>query len=121
TLLKDNTGYDLKQLFIGSEGTLGIITGVALKLLPLTRVRSVVLAAVNAPLQALELLRSLYGRCGARLQAYEFFTDECLGLVLEHVDGLQQPFENRQDRKSTRLNSSHVKISYAVFCLKKKK
>lgn len=95
TLRKDNTGYDLKQLFIGSEGTLGVITGVALKLLPLTRVRSVVLAAVNAPLQALELLRSLYGRCGARLQAYEFFTDECLGLVLEHVDGLQQPFENR--------------------------
>src|SRR5690606_27578048 len=95
TLRKDNTGYDLKQLFIGSEGTLGVITGVALKLHPLAHVRSVVLAAVDSPLQALELLRSLYGRCGARLQAYEFFTDECLGLVLEHVDGLQQPFESR--------------------------
>ncbi len=95
TLRKDNTGYDLKQLFIGSEGTLGVITGVALKLLPLTRVRSVVLAAVNTPQQALELLRSLYGRCGARLQAYEYFTDECLDLVLAQVEGMHQPFEGR--------------------------
>lgn len=95
TLRKDNTGYDLKQLFIGSEGTLGVITGVALKLLPLTQVRSVVLAAVGSPKQALELFRSVYGRCGARLQAYEYFTDECLELVLTHVDGLHQPFEQR--------------------------
>lgn len=95
TLRKDNTGYDLKQLFIGSEGTLGIITGVALKLLPLTQVRSVVLAAVESPKQALELLRSVYGRCGARLQAYEYFTDDCLDLVLTHVDGMHPPFEER--------------------------
>ena len=95
TLRKDNTGYDLKQLFIGSEGTLGIITGVALKLLPLTQVRSVVLAAVESPKQALELFRSVYGRCGARLQAYEYFTDECLDLVLTHVDGMHQPFDQR--------------------------
>src|SRR5690554_3989009 len=95
TLRKDNTGYDLKQLFIGSEGTLGVITGVALKLLPLVQVRSVVLAAVASPQQALELLRRVYGACGARLQAFEFFTDECLDLVLTHVDGMQQPFEVR--------------------------
>lgn len=95
TLRKDNTGYDLKQLFIGSEGTLGVITGVALKLLPLVQVRSVVLAAVASPQQALELLRRVYGACGARLQAFECFTDECLDLVLTHVDGMQQPFEER--------------------------
>lgn len=95
TLRKDNTGYDLKQLFIGSEGTLGVITGVALKLLPLNKVRSVVLAAVESPQQALELLRSVYSRCGARLQAYEFFTDACLDLVLTHVDGMHQPFAAR--------------------------
>lgn len=92
TLRKDNTGYDLKQLFIGSEGTLGVITGVALKLYPLTRVRSVVLAAVESPQQALELFRLVYGECGSRLQAFEFFTEECLGLVLEQVEGLQRPF-----------------------------
>lgn len=95
TLRKDNTGYDLKQLFIGSEGTLGVITGVALKLHPLTQVRSVVLAAVESAQQALELLRLVYGSCGARLQAFEYFTDECLGLVLTQVDGMQQPFEQR--------------------------
>jgi len=95
TLRKDNTGYDLKQLFIGSEGTLGVITGVALKLHPLTRARSVVLAAVESARQALELLRLVYGSCGARLQAFEYFTDDCLDLVLTHVDGMQQPFEQR--------------------------
>lgn len=95
TLRKDNTGYDLKQLFIGSEGTLGIITGVALKLLPATNVRSVVLAAVQSPQQALELLRLVYGACGSRLQAYEYFADECLDLVLAQVDGVQVPFESR--------------------------
>ena len=95
TLRKDNTGYDLKQLFIGSEGTLGVITGVALKLHPLTQVRSVVLAAVESSQQALELFRLIYGECGARLQAFEFFTDECLDLVLTHVEGLHQPFQGR--------------------------
>ena len=95
TLRKDNTGYDLTQLFIGSEGTLGVITGVALKLHPLNQVRSVVLAAVESPRQALELLRRVYGSCGARVQAFEFFTDECLSLVLTHVDGMQQPFDER--------------------------
>ncbi len=95
TLRKDNTGYDLKQLFIGSEGTLGVITGVALKLHPLTQVRSVVLAAVESSQQALELFRLIYGECGARLQAFEFFTGACLDLVLTHVDGLHQPFQDR--------------------------
>lgn len=95
TLRKDNTGYDLKQLFIGSEGTLGVITGVALKLHPLTQVRAVVLAAVESPRQALDLFRLVYGACGARLQAFEFFTDACLELVLTQVEGMQQPFDAR--------------------------
>lgn len=95
TLRKDNTGYDLKQLFIGSEGTLGVITGVALKLEALTTVRSVVLAAVNSPQQALELFELLFGICGPRLQAFEFFTDQCLDLTLAQVDGIQQPFAQR--------------------------
>lgn len=95
TLRKDNTGYDLKQLFIGSEGTLGIITKVALRLHAPTHVRSVVLVAVDSADQALQLLRLMFGQCGPRLQAFEFFTDACLDLVLTHVDGMQQPFEQR--------------------------
>ncbi|GAB2909510.1 FAD-binding oxidoreductase [Paralcaligenes ginsengisoli] len=95
TLRKDNTGYDLKQLFIGSEGTLGIITGVALRLYAQTQVRSVVLVAVESAQQSLELFRLLFGACGARLQAFEFFTDACLDLVLAHTEGLHEPFEQR--------------------------
>lgn len=95
TLRKDNTGYDLKQLLIGSEGTLGIVTGVALRLHAATHVRSVVLVAVESAQQALELFRSMFGACGPRLQAFEFFTDACLDLVLTHVEGMQQPFADR--------------------------
>lgn len=95
TLRKDNTGYDLKQLLIGSEGTLGVITAVALRLLPRTDVRSVVLAAVESPAQALQLFELLYEQCGARLQAYEFFEGSCLDLVLAHAEGVQAPFAQR--------------------------
>lgn len=95
TLRKDNTGYDLKQLFIGSEGTLGVITAVALRLFPRTDVRSVVLAAVQSPAQALQLYELLFKRCGARVQAFEFFTGECLDLVLAHAQGAQDPLGQR--------------------------
>ncbi|KAA6125291.1 FAD-binding oxidoreductase [Cupriavidus cauae] len=95
TLRKDNTGYDLKQLLIGSEGTLGVITAVALRLLPRTDQRAVVLAAVESPQQALQLFSLLYSRCGARLQAFEFFTGPCLDLVLTHAEGVQAPFADR--------------------------
>ena len=95
TLRKDNTGYDLKQLLIGSEGTLGVITAVALRLHAPTHVRSVVLAAVESEQQALELFRLVFGACGPRLQAFEFFTDACLDLVLTHVEGVQLPFGDR--------------------------
>lgn len=78
TLRKDNTGYDLKQLLIGSEGTLGVITAVALRLFPRADVRSVVLAAVESPAQALRLFELLYAKCGARLQAFEYFSGDCL-------------------------------------------
>ncbi|TWG80411.1 FAD/FMN-containing dehydrogenases [Cupriavidus gilardii J11] len=94
-LRKDNTGYDLKQLLIGSEGTLGVITAAALRLLPRTDQRAVVLAAVESPRQALQLFSLLFGRCGARLQAFEFFTGPCLDLVLKHAEGVQPPFAER--------------------------
>ncbi|BDB23862.1 FAD-binding oxidoreductase [Cupriavidus sp. P-10] len=95
TLRKDNTGYDLKQLLIGSEGTLGVITAAALRLFPRTDTRSVVLAAVASPAQSLELYELLFAQCGARLQAFEFFTGDCLDLVLTHAEGVQEPFAQR--------------------------
>ncbi|WMD19578.1 FAD-binding oxidoreductase [Achromobacter seleniivolatilans] len=95
TLRKDNTGYDLKQLLIGSEGTLGVITAVALRLFPRTDVRSVVLTAVESPAQALQLFEILFEQCGARLQAFEYFSGDCLDLVLKHAEGVQEPFDQR--------------------------
>ncbi|PLZ00992.1 hydroxyacid dehydrogenase [Burkholderia sp. WAC0059] len=95
TLRKDNTGYDLKQLLIGAEGTLGVITAAALRLLPRNDVTQVVLAAVDSPQQALELYELLFEQCGQRLQVFEFFTDVCADLVLAQVDGLRAPFAER--------------------------
>lgn len=95
TLRKDNTGYDLKQLLIGAEGTLGVITAAALRLFPRNDTRSVVLAAVESPAQSLQLFSLLFERCGARLQAFEFFTGDCLDLVLAHAEGVQEPFGQR--------------------------
>ncbi|AMH43359.1 MULTISPECIES: FAD-binding oxidoreductase [Burkholderiaceae] len=95
TLRKDNTGYDLKQLMIGSEGTLGIITAAALRLYARNDVRVVVLAAVNSSQQALELFELLFERGGPRMQAFEFFTAQCLDMVLAHVEGMRAPFAER--------------------------
>ena len=92
TLRKDNTGYDLKQLLIGAEGTLGIITAASLRLFPRNGVRTVVLAAVDSPAQALALYSLVFEQCGQRVQAFEYFTQACIGLVLQHVDGLRSPF-----------------------------
>src|SRR3546814_13101777 len=73
TLRKDNTGYDLKQLLIGSEGTLGLITGVALRLHAPIHVRSVVLAAVDSAQQALRLLHLVFVACGRRLPSFDLY------------------------------------------------
>jgi FAD/FMN-containing dehydrogenase len=91
-LRKDNTGYDLKQLLIGSEGTLGVITAVALRLSPRMNVRSVALIALASAGDALRFFERAYGECGPRLQAFEFFTGACLELVLQHAHGVQSPF-----------------------------
>lgn len=93
TLRKDNTGYDLKQLLIGAEGTLGIVTAASLRLFPRNGVRTVVLAAVESAQQSLELYSLLFAQCGQRVQAFEYFTHECVELVLRHVDGLRLPFD----------------------------
>jgi len=94
-LRKDNTGYDLKQLFVGAEGTLGIITAGVLKLFPLPVDRVTALAAVDSPRQAVALLSFLRGRWGERLSACELFSDLCLALVMKHFPGTADPFAVR--------------------------
>jgi len=94
-LRKDNTGYDLKQLFIGAEGTLGIITAAMLKLFPLPVGRVTAVAAIDSPARAVELLGLLQAECGERLVGFELFSDFALGLVLKHYPGSVAPFTAR--------------------------
>ena len=91
-LRKDNTGYDLKQLFIGAEGTLGIVTAVALKLFPRPSARATVWVDVPEPAAAVALLRAVQSRCGERVTAFEIVGREALQLVLKHIPDVRAPF-----------------------------
>jgi D-lactate dehydrogenase (cytochrome) len=94
-LRKDNTGYDLRDLFIGAEGTLGIITAAVLKLFPQPKARLTALAAMQTPDNALELLSMAQGQCGAALTGFELMSDFCLQLVSKHFPQMQHPFRQR--------------------------
>ena len=90
-LRKDNTGYDLKQLFIGAEGTLGIVTAAVLKLFPAIRSRATAWVAVPDPRAAVRLLGFLRAACGDRVSAFEIVGRAALGLVLQHIPGARDP------------------------------
>ncbi len=94
-LRKDNTGYDLKQLFIGAEGTLGVITAAVLKLFPLPKSHATAVVALESPEKALALLERALGACGERLTGFELFSDFCLSLVLKHFRDTAAPFPRR--------------------------
>lgn len=93
SLRKDNTGYDLRDLFIGSEGTLGIITGAVLKLYPRPTGRATAWVGCDTPGQLTELLALLRSRCGERLVACEMLSAACMQLIIEHVDGARHPLQ----------------------------
>ena len=93
-LRKDNTGYDLKQLFIGAEGTLGIITAAVMKLFPLPRATATAWLAIESPHAAVRLLGDLQAAFGATLTACELVSDVSLGMVLKHSPGAQPPLAN---------------------------
>src|SRR5438552_1185688 len=90
-LRKDNTGYDLSDLFIGSEGTLGIITGATLKLVPQPAAVMTALAAVPTMDDAVALLQRARARLGAGLTGFEVMGDFALSLVRRHFPQLPQP------------------------------
>ncbi|NTV71116.1 MAG: FAD-binding oxidoreductase [Azonexaceae bacterium] len=90
-LRKDNTGYDLKQLFIGAEGTLGIITGAVLKLFPLPKTRTTCWLNVDSPAAAVDLLNAAKAAFDAQLTAFELISNTSLGLVLTHIPESTRP------------------------------
>lgn len=96
-LRKDNTGYDLKQLFIGAEGTLGIITAAVLKLFPRPRQRVVAFAAVRDPQSALDLLALVRADCGEAVSAVEFLPRIGMDMCLRHVPGTVDPLAEPHD------------------------
>lgn len=91
-LRKDNTGYDLRDLFIGAEGTLGIITAAVVKLFPRPRAQVTALAGLQTPTEALQLLEIAQSRCGAALTGFELMSEVCLSLVRKHFPQLANPF-----------------------------
>ncbi|MBI4755196.1 MAG: FAD-binding oxidoreductase [Betaproteobacteria bacterium] len=92
-LRKDNSGYDLKQLFIGAEGTLGIITSAVLALHPRPRSTALAWIALDDPSAAVRLFALLQDGFGERLNAFELVGRAALELVLQHVPGSRNPFK----------------------------
>ncbi|MES2184099.1 MAG: FAD-binding oxidoreductase [Pseudomonadota bacterium] len=91
-LRKDNTGYDLKQLFIGSEGTLGVVTAATFKLFPRPHKVVTVWASVRDPQAAVVLLAQLTSAVGERVTAFEIISRQALTQVLAHgVSGMRDP------------------------------
>lgn len=91
-LLKNNAGYDLKQLFIGTEGTLGVITRCVLRLLPRLASSCTALCAVESFPQAARLLRELQSRLGGSVSAFEVMWANYFHRVIDHGDSLRSPF-----------------------------
>ncbi|WP_095098071.1 FAD-binding oxidoreductase [Pseudomonas sp. Irchel 3A5] len=91
-LRKDNTGYDLRDLYIGSEGTLGIITAATLKLFPLPKAQATAFLAFESLDQAVSFLSHARAGFGASLTAFELLTADCLALLREQFPDGPQPF-----------------------------
>ena len=94
-MLKNNAGYDLKQLFIGSEGTLGIVTRAVVRLFPRQPVKATAICAVSGFDEMLALLQLLKVRLGGSLSAFEAMWDSYFGYVVDHVDTVSDPFDQR--------------------------
>jgi FAD/FMN-containing dehydrogenase len=92
SLRKDNTGYHLPSLFIGSEGTLGVITAATLKLWPKLRSSATAFVAIGQPADAIALLDRLRAEAGEYLSSFELLPRVALELAVRHIEGVSDPF-----------------------------
>ena len=97
TLRKDNTGYDIKSLFLGAEGTLGVITAASFKLFPQIRVRATALAAIPDVRAAVTLLGELRGASGDRVSSFELVPRIGVELTSRHIPGVSDPLGSAHD------------------------
>ena len=96
-LKKDNRGFDLKQLLIGSEGTLGIITAINVRLLSAAKARSTAWVGIAGIVEARTLLRFVDQRMGGTLEGFEVVPDHCLDSVLAHLPDARAPLDGRHN------------------------
>jgi FAD/FMN-containing dehydrogenase len=94
-LRKDNTGYDLKQLLIGAEGTLGVVTAAALKLFPVMRDRAVAMVGLKAPEDSIKLLAEAKSQSGGGVEAFELISRAGIDFALKNTADHRDPLEER--------------------------
>jgi D-lactate dehydrogenase (cytochrome) len=97
TLRKDNTGYDLKSIFVGAEGTLGVITAASLKLHPKIRASATAFAAVPDPRAAVTLLSELRDASGDSVSSFELIPRVGIDLTTQHIPGVNDPLDQRYE------------------------
>lgn len=90
-LKKDNSGYDLRDLFIGAEGTLGVITGAVLKMVPRPRGKQVAYVGLASPAAALQLFEKASQRCGSALTGFELMPRIGIEFTTKHIPGVRDP------------------------------
>src|ERR1700722_11988499 len=93
SLRKDNTGYDVKSLFIGAEGTLGVVTAASLKLFPLPADTATALVGVDSPQHALDLLGRLRSAAGDQVTTFELMPQLAVELTVKHIAGVANPLD----------------------------
>ena len=93
TLRKDNSGYDIKQIFLGAEGTLGIITAASLRLFPAVRDVQTAFVGIDNAQSAVDLFAALRGQLSDQVQAFELIPERALRFVLEHIPDTRRPLE----------------------------
>ncbi len=92
-LRKDNTGYDLKQLLIGAEGTLGVVTAASLKLFPILVSRATAMVGVADPQAAIALLTRAKDEAGGAVEAFELMSRQGVDFALRNIPGMREPLE----------------------------